>query len=612
MNAHWNLTQSRCASGRGENFSLGALDSALAETINDAEIAAGEADCADRNDELDRTTEIERLAALEPFSYEVARTDAAKRLNVRAHILDREVARKRREFGLAADDGDSGQGRAVKIDDVLPWPDPVEGDHVASALAAGIKRYVVLSDTAADAIALWVLHTWLVNNFGISPRLGINSPTKGCGKTTVLRFLAHVVRRSKRAGSISPSALFRAVEQFQPTILLDETEKYIEHGSDLHALLNEGHCKGGTVMRVLGDKLELREFAIFGAVAFARNGSLPDDLEQRSIVIRLQRRRADEPLSELRDDRCESLRNTARMAARWAEDMGDIIRGHDPDMGGLINRVADNWRPLFAIADAIGSDWPERARAAASALAPRESDSTRTMLLADIKAIFDEGKERLWSEELAEALAAMEGRPWAEFGKARKPITKNQLAGLLDDFHIKPENVRVGDKVKKGYRKHQFSDAWQRYLAPNTEHGVSETLQRYNADEVDTSCTFQNATHKPDVAFQKCEKGPSNGHCSGVADRNSDTGGHDVSDDNRTSAEQTMPPRGKCGHCGKRGDLQETYYGANTAWLHRDCQAAWQASFDDLDIPAYLDRRGELQVCTGTTPDRAATNGGRL
>jgi hypothetical protein len=124
MNAHWDLTQSRCANGRGQNFSLGALESALAETINDAEIAAGEADCAARNDELDRTTEIERLAALEPIDYEVARRDAAKRLNVRAYILDREVARKRREFGLAADDGDSGQGRAVKIDDVLPWPRP--------------------------------------------------------------------------------------------------------------------------------------------------------------------------------------------------------------------------------------------------------------------------------------------------------------------------------------------------------------------------------------------------------------------------------------------------------------------------------------------------------
>ncbi len=190
---------------------------------------------------------------------------------------------------------------------------------------------------AADTIALWVLHTWMVNKFTISPRLAITSPTKVCGKTTVLRFLNQVVRRPKRAGSISPPAMFRVAETFQPTILLDETEKYIEHGSDLHALLNEGHAKGGTVLRVLGDKLELREFSIFGAVAFARNGSLPDDLEQRSIVIEMQRRRSDEPLSELREDRCESLKNTARMCARWADDcdLGD----YDPEMGELINRV---------------------------------------------------------------------------------------------------------------------------------------------------------------------------------------------------------------------------------------------------------------------------------
>jgi putative DNA primase/helicase len=175
---------------------------------------------------------------------------------MRPRILDQEVAKRRRALGLESDNDDPGQGRAVKILDVLPWPEPVNGDHVASALTAALKRYVVLSDTAADAIALWVLHTWMVDKFNISPRLAITSPTKGCGKTTVLRFLNLVVCRPKRAGSISPSALFRVAEQFQPTILLDETEKYIEHGSDLHALLNEGHAKGGTVLRVLGDKLD--------------------------------------------------------------------------------------------------------------------------------------------------------------------------------------------------------------------------------------------------------------------------------------------------------------------------------------------------------------------
>ena len=128
--------------------------------------------------------------------------------------------------------------------------------------------------------------------------------------------LNKLVRRPKRAGSISPSALFRVVEKFQPCVLLDETEKYIEQGSDLHALLNEGHAKGGTVLRVLGEKFELREFAVFSPVAFARNGRLPDDLEQRSIIIEMQRRRSDEPLSELRDDRCESLQRVARMCAQ--------------------------------------------------------------------------------------------------------------------------------------------------------------------------------------------------------------------------------------------------------------------------------------------------------
>ena len=463
MNADWDLTQSRCASGRGANFSLGALDSALAETINDAEIAAGETDCAARNDELDRTTEIERLAALEPFSYQVARTEAAKRLKVRAHILDREVERKRREFGLAADDGDSGQGRAVKIDDVLPWPDPVEGDHVAEALRATIRRYAVLSDAAADAIALWILLSWAVDKFSIAPRLAVTSPTKGCGKTTVLRLLNKLTRRPLKSGCITTAALFRAIEQLKPTLILDENEKYLEAGGDLHAILNEGHCRGATVLRVLGENQELRCFNIFGLVAFARNGRIPDDLEQRSIVIEMQRRLPGESLAELRDDRSEQFDNLARMCCRWADDVADAIREHDPDMGGLINRVADNWRPLFAIADAIGSDWPDRIRQACADLMPssENADSTDTMLLADIKAIFDDnGADRLSSEQICEALVTMEGHPWAEFGKAGKPITKNKLAYRLNRFGIRSATKRIGDQTAKGYYRHQFEEAW--------------------------------------------------------------------------------------------------------------------------------------------------------
>jgi hypothetical protein len=332
---------------------------------------------AENQNQLDRVVEIERLAALEPIEYEGARANAVKQLGVRAHVLDREVTKKRRDLGL--DTEYAGQGRIAKILDLLPWHEPVDGDRVATTLATAIKNYAILTDAQVDAITLWILQTWLVDKFTIAPRLAVTSPTKGCGKTTVLSILDKVTKRPKRAGSISPAAVFRAVEQFQPTILFDETEKYIEHGSEVHALLNEGHRKGATVLRVLGDNLDLVEFNVFGAAAYARNGKIPDDLEQRSIVIEMQRRRPDEPLAELREDRCDNLLMIARMCARWADDVD--IRDYDPDMGDLINRTADNWRPLFAIADLIGEDWPERARTAAAELAPRESDSTGTELL---------------------------------------------------------------------------------------------------------------------------------------------------------------------------------------------------------------------------------------
>jgi Protein of unknown function (DUF3631) len=464
------------------------------------------------DDEVDRVVEIERLAALDPIDYEIARAEAAKRLGIRAHVLDRTVAKKRRELGLDTGEDDDGQGRAVKIVDALPWHEPVAGDQVAETLTAAVKTYAVLSDTTADAIALWVLHTWLVNEFTISPRLALTSPTKGCGKTTVLRVLNKVTRRPRRSGSISPPALFRAVQQFQPTILLDETEKYIEPNSDLHALLNEGHCKGGTVLRVLGEKLELREFAIFGAVAFARNGRLPDDLEQRSIIIEMQRRLAHEPLAELRDDRCESLLRIARMCARWAEDNATLVGDFDPEMGLMINRNADNWRPLFAIADLVGGDWPDRIRAAATALAPRESEAVGPMLLADIWTTFEEkaALDRLASVEICETLAAMEGRPWAEWkaskGASPKPLTPNQLARLLKPFGIAPTGtIRVGNRTAKGYYRHQFVEAWDRYRDEAAE-GVNQTSQRHNVTAAGTSGISQPSQPEPDVTDQKCEK----------------------------------------------------------------------------------------------------------
>ena len=62
----------------------------------------------------------------------------------------------------------------------------------------------------------------------ISPVLGITSPTPECGKTTCLTLLGALVPRACPASNITTAALFRAVEKWQPTLLIDEADTFLE------------------------------------------------------------------------------------------------------------------------------------------------------------------------------------------------------------------------------------------------------------------------------------------------------------------------------------------------------------------------------------------------
>jgi hypothetical protein len=100
------------------------------------------------------------------------------------------------------------------------------------------------------------------------------------------------------------------------------------------------------------------------------------------------------------------------------------------------------------------------------ALAGVES-SARIQLLADIRAGFAaKNTDRLSSETLVEHLVSLEDRPWPEWGKARKPISKVQIARMLKPLSISPGTIRLADgSTPKGYHKTAFEDAFARYLS---------------------------------------------------------------------------------------------------------------------------------------------------
>src|SRR5262249_8428671 len=215
-----------------------------------------------------------------------------------------------------------------------------------------------------NAAALWAVHAYLIERFLVSPRLGVRSPTKRCGKTLFLDVLGRLVPRPLPTANVTPAAIFRVIEAYRPTLLVDEADTFLYDNNELRGVLNSGHRKGGTVLRTVGDDQEPRAFATSSPCAIALIGDLPDTLNDRAVTVDLKRRLAKERIRPFRPDRAGHLDELARKAARWAHDHGGAIAAADPAMPpGIVNREADNWRPLLAIADAAGGKWPQRARA---------------------------------------------------------------------------------------------------------------------------------------------------------------------------------------------------------------------------------------------------------
>jgi hypothetical protein len=353
----------------------------------------------------------------------------------------------------------------------LPWPDQVQGPDLLQDLANVFCQYIVISASDATALALWSLLTYLSDSTWILPLLLITSPEKRCGKTLVLEVLQSMVLRPLPAANISAASLFRVVEKYRPTLLIDEADTFLGDNEELRGVINSGHRRSSAfVLRCDGDDREPKSFSTWCPKAIALIGKLADTLEDRSIIIRMRRKTAEDRVQRLRSDLIgQELEMLRRKAARWARDNATLVRLADPIVPSeLHDRASDNWRPILAIADLIGGIWPELAREAAVKLSDGsadDGDSIRSQLLQDIKKVFEEkSTTRISSEDLAKALGAMIESPWSEWKKG-KPITQRQIARLLKPFGIDPVQLWIVGAKTRGYEYDDaFRDACVRYI----------------------------------------------------------------------------------------------------------------------------------------------------
>jgi hypothetical protein len=393
----------------------------------------------------------------------------------------------------------------------------VEGGALLDELEGVLRRHVVLPAGAGEALALWVLHTYAFERRAVTAYIGLESPEKRCGKTTLLGVLSEVVNRPVAAANISPPALFRVIEEARPTLLIDEADTLLRGNDELRGILNAGYSRKTAFVVRVGSRgrpeeggRELARFSCWCPKALAAVGRLPETLADRCIVVRMERKGAGEQTARLRDLDGGELR---RRCARFAADHGEeIARARPAIPAGLNDRAGDIWEPLLALADLAGGPWPEKARRAAEGLSARalESDSGGALLL-EIWELFDRtGANRMFSRDLVRELNKLEERPWGE-GTSRKPVTEHWLARRLRAYGIRSRTMRLLWDVGRGYARADFEEVFRRYVPPReaerrrAERPSAEDLAWQRENERNTQAEVNRVMGELRAKLERCK-----------------------------------------------------------------------------------------------------------
>ena len=391
---------------------------------------------------------------------------------------------------------------------VTAFQDPVDPAALLTDILAIIRRHVVIDQTQAVAITLWVAMTWFMPCINIAPLLIITAPERACGKSQLLSIVLRLVFRGLSAANTSAPFLFRAIEAWQPTVLIDEADTFIRENAEIKGMINAGHTREsayvGRAVAKDGD-FEPTMFCVWAPKALAGialEKHLSDATMSRGIIAAMRRKLPTEQITRLRHADTATFDVLASQLARFALDYTAQVSNARPALPDeLSDRSQDNWEPLLAIAGCAGKEWLSEAVAAALALSKSidEAASPGNELLADIQEVFTaHGESKISSADLIQALVAESESPWATYNRGR-PLTPRQLSKMLSAYDIKSKTVRMGRfETPKGYDRDQFSDAFSRYLMP---HDAPETIHDMHMSKVQRQIAHLPGTPPPQTSL---------------------------------------------------------------------------------------------------------------
>ncbi len=358
------------------------------------------------------------------------------------------------------------QETACVLDDVRTW----------------FARFIcTMHDGDLDLLALWAAHTHLVMETYTTPRLVLDSPVPGSGKTTVLEHLQRLCVWPVQAASLSsPALLTRMLDKGMRTILIDEVDRSLDPKKDgvgdLIAVLNSGYKRGATrpvLVPVKGGGWDEQSMPTYSPVVMAGNApNLPEDTKSRSIRVLLmpdREGRVEESDWELIEEDAERL---GERLAQWA----DVIRvaglARVPLPESVKGRARERWSPLKRVAAAAGGRWSAVVDQLAvndveRIEAEREEGITQqrphVTLVAHIHESFGEADTFVPTTELIARLIDNHPEVWGSESPFGKALTAPRLGRMLTSSYNVHATKYADRGQVRGYYRHQFATAFRAF-----------------------------------------------------------------------------------------------------------------------------------------------------
>lgn len=176
--------------------------------------------------------------------------------------------------------------------EILNIPTNLDYKKLLDEVILFIKSYLELpSERDYLYLALWVLHTYLIEKFDVTPLLYFHG-VHVTGKTRAGETLAKISFKCERLTSPTEATLFRSASYFKNTLVIDEIRLWgSDANQDVQNLIKSRYKRGLKVSRInlnLKGEDQVEYFDVFALLIICTTEELTEVIESRCLLFSMQ------------------------------------------------------------------------------------------------------------------------------------------------------------------------------------------------------------------------------------------------------------------------------------------------------------------------------------